>query len=280
MKRVMKKPLAVAFLFLLLVSPATTLAQDASCADRPALDPGRPTFSNSAATSRCRGLELDYGWTRQRLADGSTFDTLSTSLRTGLTARLDLQWSFDGYGTTLAGGRRIHGVGDNSLATRYRFVEQSRALPALALRYSVKFPSAPGELGGSGQVDHQVALLASRDVRRVHLDANLVETFVGGPSEFGRSTVGSLAASGAVTRRLGWIVESYGGSLPGSNRFASQYVGASYLVSPYFVMDVGGDFGLTARTPRRLLVGFSYAIVRRRPVQMTSAAQPQTGKGE
>lgn len=245
------------------------------CGEGPSLNAGRPTVSNATTTTACGSLEMDHGWTRQILSSQAKSDSLNATLRVGLTRRIDVQWSFDELTAVSDNAGTHRGFGDNAFALRYRLVEQSRRWPSIGLRYGVKLPTASTAVGGSGFADHQVSLLLSRDIRKMHLDFNSIETFYGSRSGFVRSNVAALAATAPVTSRFAWLLEAYGGSQADGSCFASHYFGTLISVNPHFVFDAGMDIGLTSSAPnRRLLFGFSYSLGQLRSISRTAALRP------
>lgn len=132
--------------------------------------------------------------------------------------------------------------------------------------YDAKVPSASLALGlGSGKVDHSISFLASKDVRKLHFDFNVIELLAGRSAApaFDHNTGFALAAWVPVTKRLTGVVEPYGyNSLtPGNPAFASAMVGFSYKVQPRVYVDGGLDLGVTHDAPhKRVYVGITYAM--------------------
>jgi hypothetical protein len=188
----------------------------------------------------------------------------ASSMRYGLTPKLDLRWGLTNHIAQSGGGSSaMEGVGDQWLGARYRFLEQGAELPALALVYAAKIPTAnPAKGFGSGFVDNQFIFIASRDLGKNHFDFNVVGTEVGeagghdGAAQFG------LALTHAVTPKFSWILESYGGPQPGtSDRFGAAFTGVSYTLRPTLVMDSSYSRTYTAGSPReQFSVGFTYAL--------------------
>ena len=157
------------------------------------------------------------------------------------------------------------GFGDNWLGLKYRFLEQTKHRPSLGVAYQAKVPSARVALGlGSGEVDHAISLLVSKDIHPFHVDFNLTPLLAGRPagSGFDRNVGFALSASAPLTRRLGIVGEGYGyTSLNQSNpAFASIMLGFTYQVQPRLIFDSGLDVGVTSFAPRkRVYVGVTYA---------------------
>lgn len=228
--------------------------------------PSRPTVTSATDTTQCGVVELEYGLERQWPGEGGNRDDLSGGLRFGLTPRLDFHWSSSDFVHIMDGAGDRTGFGDTWLGLRYRFLGQIKHRPSLGLFYAAKVPSANRLLGlGSGQVDHSLSFLASKDLHRLHFDFNLIELLAGRPtaSGFDHDTGFALATWLPVTHRLSVVVEPYGYSslYPSSPAFASATAGFNYKVQPRLYLDSGLDVGVTSGAPRkRVFVGITYAV--------------------
>jgi hypothetical protein len=250
-------------------SAAVTLAPSAEPADPCFLadvtaSPTRPNWDTSASTTQCGVIEVDSGWQFQTMGGGVKQTMLMSSMRYGLTPRLDLRWGVTNHMTQSGGGTAaLTGTGDQWFMARYRFLEQGPRVPALAFLYGCKAPTAnPAKGFGSGFADHQFTFIASRDFGKNHFDFNTVGTVVGGAQGRDGSAQFGLALTRAVTSKLAWILESYGGPQPGTpNRIGAGFTGASYTVRPTLVLDCAYAHTYTAGSPRdQVLFGFTYAM--------------------
>jgi hypothetical protein len=245
---------------------STPSSGESSCFGSAASVPSRPTVANATDTTQCGVVELEYGLERQWPGGGANRDDLSGGLRFGLTPKLDFHWSSSEFVHLMNGGGDRTGYGDNWLGLKYRFLGQTRHRPALGVFYDAKVPSASVALGlGSGKVDHAISFLASKDVRKVHFDFNVIELVAGrsAATGFDHNTGFALAAWVPVTKRLTGVVEPYGyNSLnPGNPAFASAMVGFNYKVQPRVYVDGGLDLGVTHDAPhKRVYVGITYAM--------------------
>lgn len=135
----------------------------------------------------------------------------------------------------------------------------------MAFIYGAKIPVANPDKGfGTGFADHQFILIASRDLGRNHLDFNTVGTVVGEAHGHDGSAQFGLALTRPATRKLSWILESYGGPQPGTpDRFGAVLLGGSYVLRPRVVFDGAYVRTYTAGTPRQQVTfGFTYALRR------------------
>jgi hypothetical protein len=203
---------------------------------------------------------------RQWPGSGANRDDLSGGLRLGLTPNLDLHWSSGAFVHLMNGDGNRTGYGDNWLGLRYRFLKQAKYHPSLGLFYDAKIPSASATLGlGSGEVDHSISFLASKDVRKLHFDFNLIELLAGRPAAPGvdHDTGFALATWYPLNRRLSVVVEPYGYTLLNQSdpAWASVTLGFNYKVQPRLYLDTGLDVGVTHYAPqKRVFVGVTYAI--------------------
>jgi len=269
--RVRSSLLLVLVILLLQVAPVLaqepSSASENSCVGSAVISvPSRPTVTSATDTTQCGVVELEYGLERQWPGGGANRDDLSGGLRLGLTHNLDFHWSSADFLHIMDGSGDRSGFGDTWLGLRYRFLGQTKHRPSLGLFYTAKVPSASTVLGlGSGQVDHSIFFLASKDLHRLHFDFNLIELLAGRPaaSGFDHDTGFALASWLPVTHRLSAVLEPYGYTAlnQGSPAFASAMAGFNYKVRPRLYLDSGLDVGVTSGAPRkRVFVGVTYAV--------------------
>lgn len=259
---------ALSFLFLL--STGITYAQggeESSCTSRNIVSvPSRPTVTSATDTTQCGVAELEYGLERQWTGADAHRDDLTGGLRFGVIPNLDLHWASSDFLTLWNLGDTRTGFGDTWLGARYRYLTQSKIRPSLGVSYQAKVPSADAARGfGSGQVDHSVAFLVSKDVGKIHLDFNVIPTLAGRAVGSGYDHSVGLALSGSrpLTRRLALVAEPYGYTALNaeSPAFASLMVGMTYQVNRRLILDGGIDGGLTHYAPeKRVYVGMTCAV--------------------
>jgi hypothetical protein len=225
--------------------------------------PSRPYWDSGAATTPCGNLETDFGLVLQPMGGGVSQRLVVSSVRYGLTPRLDLRWGVTNHiAQSGAEMEPVEGLGDASVSATYRFHEQGRWSPAMALSYGVVLPEAdPEKEFGSGFVDHQFLFIASRDLGSVHVDFNAVGALDGEEQGHDGAVQFGLALTRPVTRRLSWILESYGGPQPGTtDRFGAVLTGGSFIVRPWLVVDGAYSRTYTAGSPRQqILFGITWA---------------------
>jgi hypothetical protein len=228
--------------------------------------PSRPTVSNGTDTTLCGVMEAEYGLERQWPGVGAHRDDLAGGLRLGLMNNLDFHWASAAFLHIMDANGDRTGFGDTWLGLKYRFLSQTKKRPSLGVFYQVKTSSASEIKGlGTGQIDHSISVLVSKDIPRVHFDFNVIPQFVGREtvSGFDKNTGFALSGSTNLTRRLGVVSEGYGyTTLNTANpAFAAAMIGFTYKVRPRFILDTGIDVGVTHNSPqKRVFVGFTYAI--------------------
>jgi hypothetical protein len=224
--------------------------------------PTRPNVTYSTDTTQCGVVEADYGWTAQWPVAGTRQNFFSSSIRIGITSRMDFRWGDDNFVDLRNVSGTAQGTGDNWFGFRYRFHEQTKDLPSLAFSYNVKLPTAsPARNLGTGYVDHAFTFLAGKDLQKYHFDFNWVQTLAGSPSGFQNITLASLACWRPVTKRLSVVGESHGGTEPGQSSYAAVLAGAAYAVTPRLVIDSAYEEPVAgAASGKRLLIGATYAV--------------------
>jgi hypothetical protein len=257
----------VALLFFALPARAQFPRHQTGCYDdKVQVNPNRPTVANPADITQYGALELEYGWDHGWPPTGQRFSDAGGLLKFGLLCDVEIRWTTTTFLSQTDSSGTQRGFGDNWLGPQIRFVHQSAHVPAIAFSYAVKIPSASATKGlGSGRVDHQFTLLASKDILGVHFDANATAFLIGRPSlaGFDRNEQFNLAFSHTLYKTLQIQGELYGNTqlnltTPG---FASGLAALVWIVTPRLEIDAGMDTGMTQFAPRRrIFAGFTYSI--------------------
>jgi hypothetical protein len=258
-------------LLALLVGPSTAhgqwMGRQRGCyADDIQANPNRPTVANPADITQYGVLELEYGWDRFAEGGGAQLYNLEGLLKFGLLCDVELRWTMANLvaENDKAGGQA--GTGDNWFGPQIRFYRQTKHVPTLSISYAVKAPTASESKGlGSGQVDHQLTFLASKDFGKNHFDFNASVFLIGraGRSGFDRNFQFNLSFSRPIWRKLGFTTEFYGNTelnaaTPG---FASSLWALTYNLSPRLVLDGGAESGLSHGGPQQhYFFGMTYSI--------------------
>lgn len=230
-------------------------------AQQPTVDlvatPNRPTVTNTAETTQYGVLEIEFG-----IYSAARQQALQGLLKFGLLHDVELDWA----GNPWQHDASAHyvGVGDDYPGIRWRFLHQAKRRPTVTVEYSAKLPTA-GPVEGSGEVDHIVTLLASKDLpARFHVDANLGYAFLGrtgGGFDHTWQPTGTL--SYALTTKWQLALEFSGATRANAATPAvTQNLWAvSYSLRPRLVLDSAVQFRLAGNVPGAVyLGGFTYSI--------------------
>lgn len=262
-------------------SAQTPLAAPTAAAEAAAPDPGpaptdpclggpvvsnpiRPNWNSSTATTLCGILELDSGWQRQPMGGRLSQQPLVTDFRYGITPRLDLRFGLGAWVVQSGGtAEQSSGVGDQWLIGRFRYHDGAGLRPSLSLLYGWKFPTASPSAGlGTGYASQQIGQIASLDQGKNHVDITLIEQL----NNASDGTEAGFQAGVALTRplnsHLSFILESYGGSQPGTaDRLGANLGALCYALRPWLLIDGAYTEVYTAGEPRSALTfGFTWAM--------------------
>ena len=138
---------------------------------RPAVNPSIPTITDSAALTPPGWLEADFA-PYKNLDRDRMFGTPLLLKLTSKNLRLQYRLATDGY---LRFGDNSDGIGDTYLAAQYLFKTQGRAGFDVAGRFTLKVPTQPTALSGTGKFDFNALFLFSRDFTKwqFHGDFNI-----------------------------------------------------------------------------------------------------------
>jgi hypothetical protein len=219
--------------------------------------PNRPTVTNTAETTQFGVLEIEFG-----ISSAARQQSLQGLLKFGLLRDVELDWA----GNPWQHDASVHyvGVSDNNAGFRWRFLHQAKRQPTLTVEYSVKLPTA-GPVEGSGEVDHIVTLLATKDLlKRFHIDANLGYAWLGRPGGgFNHNWLPTGTLTYSLTHKWQLSMEFSGATRANAaTPVVTQNLWAlSYTLRPRLVLDSAVQFRVTGNVPRvGYLGGFTYSI--------------------
>jgi hypothetical protein len=186
-------------------------------------------------------LELEFG-----TSAAARQQSLQGLLKFGLLRDLELDWAGNPWRHDAP--LNYAGVSDDSTGFRWRFLHQAKRKPTLTVQYSIKLPTA-GPVEGSGEVDHIVTLLASKDLpARFHLDANLSYQWLVRPrGGFDHNWLPAFTLGYSLTDKWGVAMEFSGATRANAAAAAvTQNLWAvSYTVKPRLVLDCAVQFRVT-----------------------------------
>jgi len=235
-------------------------------ADSIVANPNRPTVANPADITQYGVLELEYGWDRVWPEENVHQTSFGGLLKFGLLCDVELRWTTTSFQWQTNPSSTESGIGDNWIGPQIRIYKQTRRVPTIAFGYAAKIPSASSQKGlGSGEVDHALTFLASKDIAGFHFDFNETHFWIGQGSArgFSQNDQLNLAFSHKIRGPLQITGEFYGDTRLDQSTagFASSLWALTYTIAPRLVIDSGFEAGLTSGGPHRhVFVGVTYSI--------------------
>lgn len=224
------------------------IAAAAHAEDDTGVTPYRPSVSTPAQLPVPGQLELELGGLA--IKDGNNRrNSLPYQLKLAFTNEWGILLGGEAYVSTRDdAGTRERGVGDTSIVLKRAFLVDDAT--AFGLELGIKAPTAKDAIG-SGKTDYGINTIYSKDVGKLHIDANLNFTRLGA-SEEGTSrmqTGWSTSFSTPLNEHLGVNWELSGTRRRGADSTA-QFLGAlTYSPSKKMIFDVGFTKGLNHATP-------------------------------
>ncbi len=265
--------------------PTPKAAPDPQAPTAPAVNPGRPTITDTAPLTAPGYLELETGLNDAKGGAGLDYQVTQAFLLklTDRPGRTEFRVSTDGYviQKTTGGSATVstpspvtgpttvtsnsatfaRGFGDITFGVQRLLVAQTSRMYDLSARLEYKLPTGGANVG-TGRSDYNVLLLASKDYSdRFHADYNLADAFLGRAD--GPGYMQQAFASAAFTYKLphGFTVQTeiYGYSGNGTN-LANGY-GFTYTPRPASEYDGYINFGLTRAAPKYFItVGHTFFL--------------------
>jgi hypothetical protein len=230
-------------------------------------NPNRPTVADPADITQYGVLEVEYGYDHVMGLEPGRENNLAGLFKFAATCNFEIRWDTETLLRQTSGGVTQTGFGNNALGFEYRFHRQSKFVPALAIGYSLEFPSASMAKGlGTGKYNHEIRLYVSKDILGTHFDFNVAYGFLGRPSSGGTDqfTQMNLAFSHPIYKKLQFTGEFYGNMFHNDSTpaFADGLWALTYAIKPRLVVDAGIDHALNSGAPfhRRYFVGVTYSI--------------------
>ncbi len=226
---------------LLLLASISLTAQ----ADEPAVTPYRPSVSSPAQLSAAGQLEFEIGVLGSR-SDGARRDSLPFLFKLAFNEQWALLLGGEAYVSAHDdAGARAHGVGDGNLVLKRAFVLDPET--AFGIELGAKLPTAKDAIG-SGKADYTLNTIYSRDLGKVHMDANANVTRLGAlEPDTGRVQTGlSASFSTPLSEQWGVTAELSGTRRDGTASTAQVLLAAGYSPSKRLTIDFGVAHGLNA----------------------------------
>lgn len=210
-----------------------------------AITPYRPSVSSPAQLPTPGQLEFEAGVLSAR-SDSGRRDSLPVLFKLAFSEQWGLLVGGDAYVSSRDGdGARTRGIGDTNLILKRAFVVDSGT--AFGLEFNAKLPTAKNGIG-SGSADYEVNTIFSRDLGKVHMDANANLTRLGTwDAGTARNQTGlSASFSTELAEHWGATAELSGTHRSHADNTAQLLVAAAYSPSKQMTFDVGVAHGLTA----------------------------------
>lgn len=246
MKRFLFVPAAAALVCCLLASSPVLAA--------------RPLATDDAGTVAGQHFEAEFGYILDQPRGGAEKSSgLTASLKYGLLENLDLGAELP-YELS-----PVSGLGDICLKCKYRFLEESDSLPALAVRADIKTATGDANKGlGSGQMDYGAHALVSKTWDLVSVSADIGYTLVGVPAgeQSANALFYGLSLTYAALEQIDLMAELTGASVSGGGESPLQaQLGANYALLEDLKIDGGVTLGLNDATSKYLATaGLTYGF--------------------
>ena len=224
------------------------LAQEA------AVTPYRPSVSTPAQLPAVGQLEFEAGFLSAK-GDGERRDSLPVLFKLAFSEQWGLLVGGDAYVSARdAAGSRARGFGDTSVVLKRAFLVDSET--AFGLELGAKLPTAKDSIG-SGKADYTLNTIVSKDIGKVHMDANANLTRLGAwEAGSGRNQTGlSTSFSTEVAEHWGATAELSGTHRGGTDNTAQLLVAAAYSPTKFAAFDFGVAHGLHGAAPNWSLFG-------------------------
>jgi len=213
-------------------------------ADDAGITPYRPSVSSPAQLPVPGQLELELG-----ILSSKMDDTKRDSLPYQFKLAFNPQWGVLIGGESYVSardefGNRERGLGDTTLVLKRAFLVDDKT--AFGLELGIKSPTAKDSIG-SGKTDYSLNGIFSKDIDRLHMDANLNFTRLGTsePDTSRTQTGWSASFSLPVADKWGTTAELSGTHRMGAPNTAQLLAALTYSPSNRLTIDCGVAKGLT-----------------------------------
>lgn len=220
---------------------------------------GRPLSVDDAAPVATGQLDFELGFSQARPIGGGRDHKLPMlGLTYGVYQNLQLGIAIQRANQDGPGSAPVRGFEDLHLTAKYKFVQESPALPAFAAALDIKLPSASRAMGlSTGRGDEALLLIASKTFTPIALHANLGYRIVGDrPGD----RLNNIPHGGAA---LEWLITphwSLVGEITGAGRAANParneaniLLGGRFSALPNLVLDMA--VGRTLRSTETAIQG-------------------------
>ena len=179
-------------------------------------------------------IELNIGYLSSQARGAETQEFPSFDFNYGYLNNLQLTLGVTGVSMRRSGIGRAAGLGDILPEIKWRFQEETKFRPQLALDYALKIPTASRSRGlGTGYVDHALLLIGQKSFGRATLFGNVGCNIVG-DKDSRNSLLYGVVYTYQLAQRLSVGVEAYGNTSAAAGERAefAGGVGLTYNFAP------------------------------------------------
>ena len=218
------------------------LLSSVSAQEERGVTPYRPSVSTPAQLPVPGQLELELGGLGVKMGDARR-DSLPYLFKLAFNDQWGVLVGGEAYVSSRDVGIRERGVGDTSVVLKRAFLVDDAT--AFGLELGVKLPTAKDTIG-SGKADYTLNSIYSKDLGKVHMDANLNFTRLGAFEAGSSPTQTGLSASFSVPVADQWsaTAELSGTRRNGAASTAQWLAAATYSPSKRLSIDFGVAKGM------------------------------------
>lgn len=145
---------------------------------------GVPYDVDDAGTPEVGHFEINLAYVSSQ-ARGSEFEQVpNIEVNYGYDQRTELVVDIGASSIRNTGEQRQWGLDDTTLETKWRFQDETKNKPQVALDYAIKIPTAKPSLGlGTGKVDHSGMIIAEKNIGRYDVFGNVGYNLLGSHDE-------------------------------------------------------------------------------------------------
>ena len=241
-------------------TPLTAAPQESERNDPLTTD--RPDFTESTASVQPRRVQLETGYTWEKIGEIETQSWGEILLRIGLSEIAELRLGVNSFITEIGAG--AEGIEDSFVGAKFeigpRLGDQPTAKPELAVLAGTTLPTGASDVGADDPQPGALLAAAWTVSERLSLGANLGAIYLNEPEDSFWEGSFSLALGADLGRGFGAFVEYFVLAPEGSAGDPSHFfdAGLTYLISNDFQLDlrVGAEAG--GETDAFLGLGLAY----------------------
>ncbi len=250
----------------MIIGVALVLLRDASAAAAQdagsphTAQPERPTVATHAGTVAPGWIEIESGVERDR--EPATITSLSTPtlLKFGVASHVQ----FDVMVTTVQpASNSAVGLGDASVAVKWRVLDHAPLIGNFAVQPGLKFPTGSATRGtGSGTTDASLLLISSHVLGPVALDINVGYTHTSAAGDTANAMLWTVSTGTTIDGPWTIAAEIFGHPGFGARGSAGFLAGPTWTVRSSIVLDAGFIATVAGSQPSALYAGITWNIGR------------------